>query len=35
MVQLTIEIPEDLAFRLQPVREQLVEIIESPLTSIR
>ena len=34
MVQLTIDIPEDLAFRLQAVHDRLVEIIELGLREI-
>ena len=34
MVQLTIELPEELAFRLQPLQERLTEIIELGLHEI-
>lgn len=34
MVQLTIEVPEELAFRLQPLQNRLVEIIEVGLREI-
>ena len=34
MVQLTIEVPEELAFRLQPLQNRLVEIIELGLREI-
>jgi hypothetical protein len=34
MVQLTIEIPEELASRLQPVQDRLLEIVELGLREI-